>query len=360
MVKRALLGLAAVLACTGAGWAKPGPSIYTVGKVYVSAEAQDAVVAKQNALALAQQDALHILFKRLTNWRSHTRLPVLEDTMVDRMVNGFAVRQESNSSTRYVATLDFTFEPNAVHDVLNRFGLPYTNQQAPQVLLLPVMLEAGGLRAGTNNIWYTALSNTDYEHSLAPVKLAPPRPDFSPSMITDLGNNSRELFETLKYQYRAENLVLAAAEFDAHATQLQLRLAGRDAVGNFSLSRTYRVSDGDKDQAAQMAAAIAMKIIENRWKSTRLASQGAGGDDMVALETVELTAQFAGLKQWQEMRGRLQKVPGVQSLDIKALNARAASLTLDYPGGGNGLARAAQAQGLAIQRQGNAWILVTR
>lgn len=360
MVKRAFLSLIAVLACTGATWAKPGPSVYTVAKVNIAAEAQDAVVAKQNALAQAQQDALRILLKRMTNWRSYSRLPVIEDTMVERMVDGFSVRQESNSATRYVATLDFTFEPNAVHDLLNRFGLPYTNQQAPQVLILPVMLEAGGLRAGTSNIWYTALSNTDYEHSLAPVKLAPPRPDFSPTMLNDLGNNSRELFETLKYQYRAENLVLAAAEFDAHATQLQLRMVGRDAVGSFSLSRTFRMSDGDKDEAAKFAASVAMKIIENRWKTTRLASQGTGGAEAAALENVALTAQFAGLKQWQEMRGRLQKVPGVQGIDIKALNARAASLSVDFPGGANGLARAVQAQGLAIQKQGNEWVLVTR
>lgn len=126
MVKRALFGLTALLACAGGVWAK-APSAYTVGKVYVATEAQDAVVAKQNALLQAQQDALRILLKRLTNWRSHTRLPVLEDNMVDRMVDGFSVRQESNSATRYVATLDFTFEPNAVNDVLNRFGVSYTN-----------------------------------------------------------------------------------------------------------------------------------------------------------------------------------------------------------------------------------------
>lgn len=359
MVKWALFGLTALLLGSGEAWAK-APSAYTVGKVYVATEAQDAVVAKQNALLQAQQDALRVLLKRLTNWRSHTRLPVLEDTMVDRMVDGFSVRQESNSATRYVATLDFTFEPNAVNDVLNRFGVPYTNQQAPQVLLLPVMLEAGGLRAGSDNVWYAALAGTDYEHSLAPLKLAPPRAELTPSMIAGLGNNSRELFETMKYQYRTENIVLAVAEFDAQASQLQLRLAGQDAVGSFSLSRTFHVTDGDKDQAAKFVAAVSVRIIENRWKTTRLASRGVDGDETVAVESIALTAQFAGLKQWQDMRGRLQKVPGVQGLDIKALNARAASLTLDYPGGVNGLSRAVQAQGLAVQQMGGEWVLVIR
>ena len=360
MVKTAFLTILAItLAWLGPALAKPGPTAYTVAKVSVVADAKDAVVAKQNALAMAQQDALRILLKRMTHWRAHSRLPVLEDAMVERMIDGFAVRRESNSTTRYMATLDFNFEPNAVRDLLNRFGLPYTDQQAPQVLLLPVMLEAGGLKTGTSNAWYAALSAIDGEHALTPVKLAAPRADFSPSMISDLSNHSRELFETLKYQYRAENLVLAAAEVDAQATQLQVRLVGHDAVGDFAISRTYRIYDRDTHEAAAMAAEVAVKVIEGRWKTTRLASLGALAD-AGPLETVALTAQFSGLKEWREMRARLQKVPGLQALDIKALNARAANITIDFPGGAAGLAKAAQSQGLAVEQRGREWVLVMR
>ena len=266
--------LAAALAWAGPALARRAPTPYTVAKVSVVADAKDAVVAKKNALAKAQQDALRILMKRMTHWRAHGRLPVLRNAMVDRMINGFSVRRESNSTTRYMATLDFDFEPHAVRDLLNRFGLPYVDQQAPQVLLLPVMLEAGGLKRGTSNPWYAALAAVDGEHALTPVKLAPPRSDFSPSMIENLAKHSRELFETLKYQYRAENLVLAAAEVDAQATQLQVRLVGHDAVGSFTLSRTYRVYDRDIHEAAAIAAEVSVKIIEGRWKTTRL-SRGA-------------------------------------------------------------------------------------
>ncbi len=351
--------LAAALAWAGPVLARRAPTPYTVAKVSVVADAKDAVVAKKNALAKAQQDALRILMKRMTHWRAHGRLPVLRNAMVDRMVNGFSVRRESNSTTRYMATLDFDFEPHAVRDLLNRFGLPYVDQQAPQVLLLPVMLEAGGLKRGTSNPWYAALAAVDGEHALTPVKLAPPRSDFSPSMIENLAKHSRELFETLKYQYRAENLVLAAAEVDAQATQLQVRLVGHDAVGNFTLSRTYRVYDRDIHEAAAIAAEVSVKIIEGRWKTTRLASIGALAEP-VPVEPVALTAQFSGLREWRAMRARLQKVPGVQALDIKALNARAAELTLDFPGGAAGLARASQSQGLAVEQRGRAWVLVTR
>jgi Uncharacterized protein conserved in bacteria (DUF2066) len=336
-----------------------GPTIYTVSKVSVMADADNAVAAKEKALAQAQQIALRALLKRMTPWDAHAKLPVLSNDMVERMVDGFAVRQESNSSTRYIASLDFTFEPNAVRDILNRFALPYADQQAPQVLLLPVMIEGGALRPGTNNAWYDALTGVDAEHSLAPLKLAPPRTDLTASMIGDLSGSSRSLLETLAYQYHAQNLVLAAADVDPQATVMRVRLIGQDAVGPFALDRSYHILDRDTEATAKFAAAVAVKVIEGRWKMTRLASQGAlaGPAD---LQTVALTAQFSGLKAWQEMRARLQKVPGLQGMDIKGLNARGADLTVDFPGGAERLSQAAQTQGLALEQRGQQWILVAR
>jgi hypothetical protein len=334
-------------------------NIYTVSKVAVTADADNAVKAKENALANAQQIALRELFKRMTAWSVHGRLPVLTDDMVERMVDGFAVRQESNSTTRYIATLDFTFEPNAVRDILNRFGLPYTDQQAPQATLIPVMVEGGAARQGASNPWYEAFAQVDTDHALAPLKPVPPDANMSAEMVANLSASSRSLFETLSYQYRSENLVLAIADVDAQASRLRLRLVGKDAVGGFALDRTFRIHERDIDYTAGMAAEIAVKVIEGRWKMTRLASQGAleGPAD---LQTVPLTAQFSGLRAWQAMRARLQRVPGVQSLDVKALNARGANITVDFPGGAKRLAQAARSQGLALEPRGNGWVLVAR
>ncbi len=363
MVNKTLIVSVAFVTVCFLGWtpvsAKPKPSVYKVAKVSVSADAKDAVSAKQKALDMAQQEALHILLKRLTPWSLHTRLPVLNNSLVERMITGFAVRREGTSATRYMATLDFTFEPNSVRNLLNRFNLSYADQQAPQTLLLPVMLEAGGMRSGTNNVWYSALSSVDGENSLTPVKLASPRQDFSLKMIDDLSEHSRELFETLKYQYRAENLVLAVAETDPQITQMKVLIVGHDAVGDFKLARTYRIYDRDVDETANMAAEIALKVIEGRWKTTRLASLGALSGP-AELQAVELTVQFSGLAQWKDIRGRLNNLPGLQALDVKALNARGATVTLDFPGGTERLAQAVKSEGMTMEQYRGGWVLMVR
>ena len=126
-MKKAFFGVLFFLACSAPVWAKKAPSVYTVAKVSVTADAKDAVAAKQKALTKAQHDAFYKLLKRMTSWRAHSRLPVIEDNLIERLVEGFAIRSESNSATRYAATLDFTFNPNGVRNLVNSFSLPYTD-----------------------------------------------------------------------------------------------------------------------------------------------------------------------------------------------------------------------------------------
>ena len=358
MVKTALAALGVCLALGSVEAHARGSAIYTVAKVGVEAEAGDAVQAKQIAINDGQQAAFRKLLKRLTPASMHARLPVLDDAMVERMIDGFSVRRESNSSTRYIATLDFSFEPNSVRDILNRFGLPYAEQQAAPIVLLPVMTEAGGVKAGAANAWYEALENVDYEHGLASMKLAPPRPDLAPATITDPA--SPQVLQTLRQQYRTDNLVLALAEVDAQRAKLRVRLVGQDSVGPVFLDRSYRITGQDVSEAAAFAAKVSVGVIEGRWKHTRLASLGTLDGAPANLETVELSVQFSGLKQWQDMRSRLQKIPGLQNLDVKALHARGASIAVEFAGGASRLVQAAQSQGLLIDQRGGELILTTR
>ena len=46
------------------------------------------------------------------------------------MVESYSVRSERNSSTAYIASLDFKFQPQAVRACLEREGLPFVDQQA--------------------------------------------------------------------------------------------------------------------------------------------------------------------------------------------------------------------------------------
>ncbi len=330
-------------------------SLFTVSKVTVQAEAQDAVEAKQIAIAEGQKKALYSLMKRLTGFSSHNRLPQLDDASIERMVDGLQVRQERSSGTVYLAQLDYNFRANAVKDLLNRFGISYIVERAPEVLVLPVYIAGGVIQPSEKNPWLQAWSRLDLSNSLSPVKLVQPRPDLTVDAAR-AASASPQSMEAINYQYRAQYLVLALAEIDERGG-LKVRLAGRDAVGALRLERSFKPYGEEPSVAAEDAARIALKVFEGRWKLRRLASQGALDGGLQELIQVELTAQFAGLKEWRAIKDRLQKLPGVQGLDIKAVNPRGAKIVLEFPGGADRLAKTALNHGLALEGGDGAWLL---
>ncbi|MDZ4789847.1 MAG: DUF2066 domain-containing protein [Hyphomicrobiales bacterium] len=355
MTFRIYLALSAILFAAGAQAQGGQGSLFTVAKVSVQAEAQDSVEAKQLAIAEGQKKALNTLMKRLTGFRAQNRLPQLDDAAIERMVDGLQVRQERASGTVYLAQLDYNFRAAAVKDVLNRFGVAFITERAPEVLVLPVYLAGGVIQPGEKNAWLQAWSRLDLANAISPVKLVQPRPDLTADAARAASTSPQSL-EAINYQYRAEYLVLALAELDERGG-LKVRLIGRDAAGAIRLERSFKSYGEEPEVNAQAAAQIALNVFEGRWKLRRLASQGALDGGSQELAQIDLSAQFAGLKEWRIIKDRLEKLPGVQSLDIKAVNPRGASITLEFPGGAERLAKTALSYGLTLEGGEGAWVL---
>ena len=76
--------------------------------------------------------------------------------------------------------------------------------------------------------------------------------------------------------------------------------------------------------------------------------------------SVQVTAEFSGLKEWQAIRTRLQSVPGVQNWDLRSVNPRSAEIGFDFPGGSERLAAMAEAHGLSVENGPEGLIVRTR
>jgi hypothetical protein len=147
--------------------------------------------------------------------------------------------------------------------------------------------------------------------------------------------------------------VLAIAEVDTAAKQVNVTIAGRDAVGPLSWSRGYRVQDGDTGYALDLAGVVSLGVLEGRWKTMKTGPGGtAFGADVLQIDVV-----FQSQAEWNDMRGRILDVDGVDNVNIGALSARSAELGLTYSGGGNALATVLTQQGMTLTQNGNRWSL---
>jgi hypothetical protein len=151
----------------------------------------------------------------------------------------------------------------------------------------------------------------------------------------------------MQEDYGYGQLVIAVGQID-HG-QFVTRLAGSDAVGPITFEQSDKLA-GDVMTAARNAAEIAFVVLENRWKvsqageapatevkrdereGTEAEAEGKPNEPAEVPRNVVAEVEFSGLKDWQDIRGRLMNIAGIQGLEVNSLSARAASITFDYAG----------------------------
>ncbi|KAB2847764.1 MAG: DUF2066 domain-containing protein [Hyphomicrobiaceae bacterium] len=364
--------LVAGLSLFGPSEAASPANVFIVANYPVQAKADDAVTAKQLALADGQQAAFRALMKRLVPVTEYKRLPNPSAERVQQLMSGFSVRKETNSSTEYVASLDFEFQPRAVRDLLRAARVAIVETPAPEVVLVATF-RAGKDAIKGQKAWLGAWSELDLVHTITPLKVRPAGKEVAEETIAALVKGDLGVVSTFARGFNVDSAVLAHATPSADGNMLEVTLAGRDAVGVFHLKRSYRISGGDIDYASEYAAVIALGVIEGRWKFAR--SRLAPSDPNAVTTTsvdgeqqdiqniddkVLIQVEFRGAEQWQQIRTRLLDQPGVDDLVVSELLSRGAQISLRYSGGGARLAEDLAAVGLELVNSGRKWTLRLR
>ena len=331
-------------------------AVYTVARLEIDMQAKDAVTAKEKALAEAKRRALAIVLQRIAPFNSADKFSDIKAKAIENMIQGIAVQRERNSPTRYLATLDLTFDAQAVRSMLAEKGIPLSDQQADTITVLPVYILNGAVDHTGRDPWRNAWNTLDLTHSIVPVKLARTGPALTVESLSGLLGGDPKSFVELRDKVKAEKLVLAIAEPTADGKTLTSRLFGFDRIGAIGLTRHDPVIGGDMKMAARYAASISQDILNGRWKLVQAPGGAAsGGGQAVA---IDVYVEFSGMSQWNDIRKRLTKVPGVNDIDVKSLSARSAQIGLQFPGGVEILANVVGSHGLSLDgSSGNAWVL---
>jgi len=349
LVAKALAGATAALA--------QDDRVFTVGNYPVSAQAQDAVTAKDRAIAEGQRAAFRSLLKRLTPVTSYKALPALKSVPAGNLVSGIAVRSERNSSTSYTASLDFAFDGHRVRDLLRQRGIPFVDQQARETAVVLVLHTSGPATGGlTAAAWREAWNGLDFDNSLAPVKLHDRSPAITPDLVKAALTNPEAPLRTIAVLARSGQALLAIAEPDNAARRLHVTLSGVDAVGPLLLRRTWRMDSTDPVYTAELAAVVSQGILEGRWKATTASPVAAMPAGDQPLQQVQLLVEFRSLQEWQRLRRQIEDTPGVADVMVGGVSSSGASMALRYPGGGPAFSAALGPVGIDVRGGGGTWI----
>lgn len=364
------LGLAVVLAGLAASdlasAAAPGERVFTVRNYPVEAIGPDAVAAKTKALEDGKKRAFRSLMKRLVPVTEYGRLDGLKDVDARRYVASVGVRSEGRPSKHYVASYDFAFMPDGIRQLLAERGVPYVEAQAPATTLVIVYVPPTGagvpasMSAGeAGQTWASVWRDLDLANTLAPLKPGRAPDPASMEAVAGLTNGDLGKVAALAQAYKTERVVLALAAPDLKTKRLRVVLAGRDAVGDFHLSRAYRIFDGDMAYTLELAAVVGQGILEGRWKAINAGIGGGarGGPQSSTLMPVQIWVDYQSFSQWRSIQQVLNTTPGVTDFRIGGQSARGASVALRYPGGGEALGAVLFRRGLSLENQGGTWVL---
>jgi Uncharacterized protein conserved in bacteria (DUF2066) len=294
-------------------------------------------------MAEAEQRAVMTVLRRILPASAYDSLPEINKETIDAMVSGVSIRSEQNSTTRYLALLDISLNEQAVKQFLQDQNISYGESRAPSISILPLMLEGASVQSEDTEGWRQAWEDLDLSHSVTPATILRPSPDLDAATVKSvLGGNSQAL-ASLQENYGYGPLVIAVGEVE-HG-QFVTRLAGMDTVGPVTFEQSDKLAS-DTKAAARNAAAVAFLVLENRWKVSQEGEAlptDAKHDEEAPTEAkpkepaevprnVVAQVEFSGLKDWQDIRGRLMNIAGIQGLEVNSLSARAASITFDYVG----------------------------
>jgi len=318
-------------------------SLYEVAKISVDITAANAVAARSIGMAEAEMRAVRTVLQRLVPASAQDQLPELTREDVEGLVNGVSIRNEQNSTTRYIATLDVSVSEHGVKQLLQENGLPYSEARAPSISILPVSIAGSAVKS--DDAWRAAWEAIDVAHSMTPATILRPSPELSLEAVKAVLAGDAKALEAMQAEYGYGPLVIAIGE--SSDGKFVTRLAGTDGVGVINLGRSDTIS-GNVRAVQREAAATAFAIVENRWKMSQAVEQpttevryeedgerpSAGGETpgTEVPRNVVALVEFQGLKDWQDIRGRLMNVAGIQALEVNSLSARGASITFDYAG----------------------------
>ena len=248
---------------------------------------------------------------------------------------------------------------------MQRRGLPYVDEQAPETALVLVYLAPpaaaqapGALSAAAGaRTWKEVWTGLDTKYALTPLKLHDAPANLTAELIKASQSDPNAPLRAIAALAKTGQALLAIAEPDVAARRLVVTLSGTDAVGSFVLKRSWRLDPADVAYTAELAAVVALGTLEGRWKAVR--RPGAPPPMPTAgmpLQPVQMFVEFASLQDWQRLRQRIADMPGVADFMVGGMSARSADVALRYPGGGERLAAALASQSIEVRNAGGTWI----
>jgi len=329
MISAFRLWCAALLLATGFAVPAGAADIFTVRGIHVDKTAESATAARAAAQAEGQRLALTAMMRKLTLPEAWLSLPDVDEATAQNAVRGFQVANERTSSTRYIAEMIVSFQPEAVRRLLRGKNIAFAETQARPALLLPVLHRDGQVILWEDdNPWRGAWAALEPGNEMTPLIL--PIGELmeinAVPAATALASGEEALaaLTGLAANYGANEIVIAEAA--PSETGLRVTLTRRGGVGAAEpLTGSYERQGREMGEVMKAAAADMLSSLSTQWKRQIIVRDGR-------ISTIVVQADFANLTEWESIRKGLTSTPLVQGMEVAGISSRGAEIRISHKG----------------------------
>ena len=306
-----------VLACPLS--AQPA-DLWTVSNVPVDATGASPSAAKDAALAQGRKRAWTEVFRRLTPSAQWQAQPPLTDAQLETMVKSTDIANEKHSSTRYLATVTYVFNPSGVRTALRNSGTQFSESKAKPVLVVALT----GSAWQPDSSWGKAWAAQALLGRLVPVTVPRGGDEDRAALATISTASDWSMVKPLADRYGASSVLVATAAKSAKGLQVNMAHIKPDARNARNGAFAPQGAEDEFALANRAAGSIADGLQEE-WKRTTSVDYGQQASITVAVP-------FASLSEWVATRRGLQATRMIQVLAIEEINMRSARVRVDYVG----------------------------
>lgn len=322
---------------TPGAWAQE--SVFTIRNVKVDITAANAVAAREQAFAQAQQDAFRLLAERLLSEDELARFQLPPSEAISLLVNDFEITDERLSPVRYVAAYTFRFKGNDVKNWFGTQGLSYTDVGSKPVLILPFYQNApqSTVLWGSDNPWMAAWARNETWQGLVPATV--PMGDLQDT--ADIGDNealsfSPEKILSMTERYGAgEAVIMVATPLwsagaplpDQGPDEISIMIYRTDQnAPQLAHSFSVKLEGGENtEDLYDRAVRQARSLLQSDWKGRTV----TGADENNRLQ---VRVRFVSMQEWLETQKNLRAVQGINELKLVSLKPGEARVDLGFRG----------------------------
>ncbi|HEY1614410.1 MAG TPA: DUF2066 domain-containing protein [Rhizomicrobium sp.] len=340
-----LLCLACIVGCLSVSIAAADDP-YTVSGIVVDASAPSAVEAQTIAINQGRDKAWTKLYRRLTKAQDWPHQPQLDTTTSQRLVRSYQSSNERRSTTRFVASMTYVFNPEAVRRILRQADIAFADAQAHPILVIP--LSPG---YASHAPWTQVWNNPRFSQGAVPLVLPiGDAVDESALSGVKFGKVSWAEIEPVASRMHAKEAVLALVQPGPNQLIVKLMRVGPGNSPPIPDATAAVPPKTPQPKALSAAADAAASAIADAWKAHAAVDFGKR-TRLVASVHVET------LEAWSQTLQKLASISTVADVNVAAMDIGEAKVAISYVGTQEQLNDALGRAGLVLSsEEGQTWL----